>query len=147
MLREAVAIHLECAYPTGVIPPAVQKRIVFDDSQPILDALGAPPFEHYAAKAPFQCTVYSLRLGSADYPNLKIEVRPFPHPLGFVFWVNTHDEFIPPGAQLRDADQWQTLVQRNRVLKQVVERAWCDRNLPTFISAMRDEPAESQAAT
>src|SRR5262245_12909372 len=109
MLRAAIAIYLECAYPNGVIPEVVQKRIALDDRGSLLDALTRPPFESYVAKAPFQCTVYALRLGSCDYPNLKMEIRPYPHPLGFLFWVNTHDEFVPADAAVRDRDAWRDI--------------------------------------
>jgi hypothetical protein len=139
MLRESIAIYLELAYPNGAIPAPVQKRLALDEGRPISEALGAPPFESYVAKAPFRCMVYALRLGSADYPNLKMEIRPFPHSLGFVFWVNTHDEFVPINATMRDADQWRDLMRRNRDLKQQVERAWSQRQLPTFTSAMLEE--------
>jgi hypothetical protein len=142
MLHDAISTYLQCAYPNGVIPPVVQKRIAFDERRPLLESLGTAPFENYTAKAPFQCTVYALRLGSASYPNLKMEIRPFPHPLGFVFWVNTHDEFVAVNSTMPDADQWRDLVLRNRDLKQVVERAWAKQQLPTFASAMREDPAE-----
>jgi len=139
MLREAIAIYLRCAYPSSPIPPAVQKRLQWDEQRPILEALGAPPFESYAAKAPFQCTVHALRLGSADYPNLKLEIRPFPNAPGFVFWVNTHDEFVLVGLGMPDAEQWGQVVRCNRDLKQAVERGWAEHKLPTFTSAMQDE--------
>jgi hypothetical protein len=146
MLRESIAIYLQFAYPNGAIPGAVQKRLALDERRPLLESLGAPPFENYPAKAPFQCTVYALRLGSADYPNLKMEIRPFPHPLGFVFWVNTHDEFVPVNTTARDVDQWRELMRRNRDLKQTVERAWTDRQLPTFASAMQEDSNETPAS-
>jgi hypothetical protein len=123
-LRSAIGVYLALAYPSGSLPETVRRRTLLDEQRPLREALNGPPFEQYAARAPFQCTVCALRLGSADYPNLKMEIRPFPHPLGFVFWVNTHDDFVPLNSSMRDADQWRELVLRNRALKQSIERAW-----------------------
>ena len=144
MLREAITIYLRCAYPTGQVPEVVQKRTRLDASRPVPELLIAHPFENYAADAPFPCTVYALRLGSVHYPHLKMEIRPFTNPQGFVFGVNTHDQFVSPDAKVADADRWRELLRLNRDLKQAVERAWEDHNLPTFRKAMQEE-LEQQA--
>lgn len=143
MLRQAVTIYLECAYPGGQIPSVVQKRLVWDEQRPILEALCAPPFESYTAKAPHPCTVHALRLGSTDYPNLKLEIRPFPCKQGFMFWVNTHDEFFTISPTMPDAEQWGQIVRRNRELKQAAERGWLSHKLPTFTSTMQDQLSDS----
>src|SRR5262249_40738444 len=130
---------LQCAYPSGQIPPVVQKRICLDRERPISELLCCSPFENYTVEAPSHCTVYALRLGSADYPNLKLEIRPFPNQTGFVFWVNTHDHFVTVTPDMPDAKAWTDLVRRNRDLKQAVERAWAAQKLPTFTSAMQEE--------
>jgi hypothetical protein len=139
MLRNAIAIYLKHAYPTGQLPEVVQKRIALDPNRPIADLLAAAPFENYEAEAPVRCTVHALRLGSVDYPHLKMEVRPFPNQAGFMFWVNTHDQFLSPDAKMPDADRWREVVRRNRDLKQAVERAWAEAKLPTFTTAMQED--------
>ena len=144
MVREAIAVFLSCAYPSGKLPEVVRRRIGLDGTRPVAELLNGPPFERYVAEAPFHCTVYALRLGSADYPHLKMEIRPFPNRCGFVFWVNTHDQFFTPDEQYAEADRWRQLLQRNRELKQAIERAWAVRKLPTFTTAMQESlnPAE-----
>lgn len=139
MLRDAIAIYLKHAYPTGQIPEPVRKRIALEPSRPMPELLGGSPFENYVADAPFHCTVHALRLGSVDYPHLKMEIRPFTNHAGFVFWVNTHDQFIAPDAKMTDADRWREVVRRNRELKQTVERAWAESKLPTFTTAMQED--------
>lgn len=139
MLREAIAIFLKYSYPTGQVPEVVQKRIVLDSSRPVPKAISEPPFENYVADAPFHCTVSALRLGSADYPHLKMEIRPFTNHVGFVFWVNTHDQFISPDSKVADADRWREVLERNQNLKQTVERAWAAHKLPTFATAMQED--------
>ncbi len=138
MLREAIATYIQFAYPSGQLPDVVRQRIALDADRPILDVVRAAPFENYTAKAPFPCTVHALRLGSDDYPHLKMEIRPFPNSAGFVFWVNTHDQFVAPNDKMLDADRWRRVVQRNRDLKQNVERAWADKKLPTFTTSMQE---------
>jgi hypothetical protein len=142
ILRDAIAVYLQCAYPGGQIPAIVQQRISLDETRPVGELLASTPFENYIAEAPFHCTVYALRLGSADYPNVKMEIRPFPNHLGFVFWVNTHDHFVTISPGMPDADGWRDVVRRNRDLKQAVERAWAARKLPTFTSAMQEDLVE-----
>jgi hypothetical protein len=139
MLRDAIAIYLKHAYPNGQLPEVVEKRIALDPNRSISELLAASPFENYVAEAPFHCTVHALRLGSVDYPHLKMEVRPYTNHAGFVFGVNTHDQFISPDAKMPDADRWREVVRRNRELKQAVERAWAAANLPTFRTAMQED--------
>lgn len=139
MLRDAIAIYLKHAYPNGQLPEVIQKRIALDASRPMPELLGAAPFENYVADAPFHCTVHALRLGSVEYPHLKMEIRPFTNHAEFVFWVNTHDQFISPDAKMPDADRWREVVRRNRDLKQAVERAWAEHKLPTFTTAMQED--------
>jgi hypothetical protein len=139
MLRDAVATYLQHAYPNGQVPDRVRKRVTFDEARPIVESLTEAPFEKYTAKAPAICTVYALRLGSSDYPNVKMEIRPFPNPFGFVFWVNTHDDFFTVHPEAPDADLWREVVSRNRDMKQAVERAWARLKLPTFISTMQED--------
>ena len=139
MLRDAIAVYLQHAYPNGRIPEVVQGRVALDPSRPVPELLRAPPFENYVADAPFHCTVHALRLGSADYPHIKLEIRPFTNHAGFMFWVNTHDQFISPDAKMPDADRWREVIRRNGDLKQAVERAWADAKLPTFRTAMQED--------
>ncbi len=143
MLERAIAVYLRCAYPDGQLPDVVRKRIAFDRSRPLGELLGDLPFEHYESAAPFPCTVCALRLGAAHYPHLKMEIRPFPNHHGFVFWVNTHDQFFTPDARCRDRERWREVVSRNRALKQLVERAWAEANLPTFVTAMQESIAQA----
>jgi hypothetical protein len=143
MLELAIAVYLRCAYPDGQLPDAVRKRISLDRSRPLGQLLGELPFERYESVAPFPCTVYALRLGAAYYPHLKMEIRPFPNQNGFVFWVNTHDQFFAPDARCRDGERWREVVSRNRELKQLVERAWAEAKLPTFVTAMQESLAQA----
>ena len=139
MLRDAIATYVKHAYPNGQVPEVVQQRIALDTSRPISELLGVPPFENYVTDAPFHCTVHALRLGAVHYPHLKMEIRPFTNHAGFILWVNTHDQFISPDAKMPDADRWREVIRRNRDLKQAVERAWAEANLPTFTTAMQED--------
>jgi hypothetical protein len=137
-LNEAVQIYLRRAYPNGQVPEAVRARIAFDMGRPVAEVLTHVPFEQYTADAPFRCTVYALRLGSNAYPHLKMEIRPYPNHWGFVFWVNTHDQFPPPIKDSPDAARWRDLQNCNRDLKQAVERDWAQCDLPTFNTALQE---------
>jgi hypothetical protein len=143
MLEVAIMVYLRCAYPDGQVPDVVRKRVALDRSRPLAELLGDLPFERYESAAPFPCTVFALRLGAAHYPHIKMEIRPFPNQHGFVFWVNTHDQFFTPDARCRDGERWREVVSRNRELKQAVERAWAEGELPTFVTAMQESIAQA----
>lgn len=138
-LREAIRTYLQFAYPDGQLPDVVRQRITLDEGRPASEVIQSSPFESYASDAPFRCTVHALRLGCEEYPHVKLEIRPFPNAVGFVFWVNTHDQFISADDKMPGADQWRGVVRRNRDLKQEVERAWEEKKLPTFTSTMHQE--------
>ena len=140
-LREAIAIFVRIAYPSGDLPEAVKKRIALDARRPVAELLDALNFERYVADG---STVYALRLGSVHYPHLKMEIRAYPGRSGFVFWVNTHDQFFTPDPRCRDVDRWRELVQRNRELKEAIEHAWAERGLPTFATEMRESLATAE---
>jgi hypothetical protein len=146
MLRQAIDLFLATAYSSGEIPDAVRTRGALDPQRSVAEQLADLRFERYQVDAPLPCVVHALRLGSRDYPHLKLEIRPFPNRFGFLFWVNTHDQFYTPDARCRDAERWQKLIAANSVLKEAIERRWTECGLPTFQSTMREKLAEGPDA-
>ena len=77
---------------------------------------------------------YTLRLGSATFPHLKLQVTDYHHGAAWVFAVDTHDAF-PRDLLVEGSPEqlaWAQLQQANRQLKEVVERAWAQEGLWTF---------------
>src|SRR5262245_46793041 len=69
LLRRAAGLYLDVAYPSGVFPEVVRRRLDWREDIPADEALTKPPFER-TGKAPGQPTpIYALRLGNHRYPH------------------------------------------------------------------------------
>ncbi len=80
---------------------------------------------------------YSLRLGSAFHPHLKMQIVSHDHD-DCVFSVDTHDTL---SLEPRDPDspRWDRFQTINRRLKEEIERAWEEAGLLTFNALLRRE--------
>jgi hypothetical protein len=138
LLRRATEIYLGLAYPAGVIPDVVQRRLAWREGCAADELLSAPPFER-AGKAPGRpAPVYALRLGNHRYPHMKLQIQPWPNSAGFMLSVNSHDQVSGPVSAAVDAQAFRDLQAENQRLKEAIEEAWDDGGLPTFLRYLRD---------
>jgi hypothetical protein len=138
LLRQAVGLYLELAYPTGEVPAAVERRLDWREDCPASQLLTGPPFER-AGKAPGrQTSIYALRLGNHRYPHMKLQIQPWPNEAGFMLSVNTHDQVAGVNLSEVDAQAFRDLQSENQRLKEGIEQAWDDAGLPTFLRYLRD---------
>ena len=144
LLRRAVEIYLEIAYPNSEPPPAVRRRL---DWTPGLEAgalLARPPFER-VGKAPLEKRIFALRLGNARYPHMKLQIQPWDARDGFLLSVNTHDHALALDPAAPDAEAFMALQAENQRLKVEIEQAWDEAGLPTFPRYLRDYLARQAA--
>jgi hypothetical protein len=137
LLRRSAEIYLKLAYPSGVIPEPVARRLIWpaDTAEQLL--IG-PPFER-AGKAPGRPTaIYALRLGNYRYPHMKLQIQPWPNGAGFMLSVNTHDQVTGLDSQAADGQAFRELQVENQRLKEAIEQAWDAAELPTFLGYLRD---------
>jgi hypothetical protein len=138
LLRRATEIYLGLAYPAGVIPDVVQRRLAWREGCAADELLSMPPFER-AGKAPGRpAPVYALRLGNHRYPHMKLQIQPWPNSAGFMLSVNSHDQVSGPVSAAVDAQAFRDLQAENQRLKEAIEEAWDDAGLPTFLRYLRD---------
>jgi len=138
LLRRAVEIYLELAYESGVVPEAVRRRLKWREDCAADELLSGPPFE-CAVKAPGrQSSIYALRLGNSHYPHMKLQIQPWPNDAGFMLSVNTHDQVAGVNLNDVDAQAFRDLQAENQHLKEVIEQAWDEAGLPTFLRYLRD---------
>jgi hypothetical protein len=138
LLRRAVDVYLNLAYPLGEIPDVVRRRLVWPEGQAAETLLTKSPFER-AGKVPGQQTpIYALRLGNTHYPHMKLQIQPWPNPAGFMLSVNTHDQVAGLDLGAADAQAFRDLQTENQRLKETIEQAWDDEGLPTFLRYLRD---------
>jgi hypothetical protein len=138
LLRRAAEIYLRLAYPSGLIPDVVQRRLLWRDCGETEEVLKAPPFER-AGKAPGRPTpVYALRLGNHRYPHMKLQIQPWPNDAGFMLSVNTHDQVANFELGSVDVDAFRDLQVENQRIKEAIEHAWDQDGLPTFLRYLSD---------
>lgn len=145
LLRRAVAIYLEHAWPAGGArkPPVALAEI---DGDAILREM----HERFARPGPVggpSHSRYTLRLGNQRYPFMKFVVQEYLVDGEFFFSVDTHDEMrVDPG--MKDYEEWQALRASNRELKLEIERAWSEAGLPTHdeLRAMCEHLARAETS-
>src|SRR5262249_21376838 len=124
LLRRAASLYLEVAYPSGMIPEIVRRRLEWREDLPADELLNKPPFER-AGKAPGQqAPIYALRLGNHRYPHMKLQIQPWPNEAGFMLSVNTHDQVAGVNLSEVDAQAFRDLQAENQQLKERIEHAW-----------------------
>lgn len=137
LVSRACRIFLTLAYPQGMnpVPPAKAAYLHLDNNQ-ALETVLAPPVCQPLLGAAGHLRGYALRLGSVQYPHLKMQVIDCDHTGTWVFAVDTHDGLrLDPGHA--DAQRWALLQAANRRLKEQIERAWEAAGLLTFNGLLR----------
>jgi len=123
MLNEAVAIYLRLAYDN---PADRERRAVrFDPGLPVAEALNRFEREGEGSAA------YTLRLGSRQYPHMKLALWEAYFRDEFVFAVDRHDGVdlaLPPA----DLEAWLSVKSDNYRTKAAIEEAWRTAGLPTL---------------
>ena len=137
MFSRACRIFLALAYPGGpaTIPTARARYFDIDGGQS-LESLLVPPTCQPIPHAAGGIRGYAMRLGSSDYPHLKLQMIDCDQTGTWVFAVDTHD-CIQLDANHADAERWRTLQAANRSLKEQIEHAWDAAGLLTFAGLLR----------
>jgi hypothetical protein len=144
LLKTAVELYLKIAYPDAELPPPVQRRLSWPETASTEELFSKPPFERAGKSADAEGMIYALRLGNRRYPHMKLQIQPWPNPAGFMLSVNTHDQVAGIDVGSADAEAFRSLQEENQRLKELIERAWEDEGLPTFLNYLR-EYIESRA--
>lgn len=137
LLRQAVETYLKIAYPSGVFPEYVKRRLVWPEGLPAEQVLSSPPFERAGKLPGSQAPIYALRLGNHRYPHMKLQVQPWPNAAGFMLSVNTHDQVAVLDLAV-DAEAFRELQRENQRLKEQIEQEWDAVGLPTFLRYLRE---------
>jgi hypothetical protein len=137
LLRRAVDTYLAIAYPSGELPEIVRRRLVWPSGLAPEELFTKPPFERAGKTPGHQAPIYALRLGNYRYPHMKLQIQPWPNEAGFMLSVNTHDQVAGLDAGAADAQPFRDLQSENQRLKELIEQAWDDAGLPTFLAYLR----------
>jgi hypothetical protein len=69
---------------------------------------------------------------------MKLQIQPWPNEAGFMLSVNTHDQVAGVNLSEVDAQAFRDLQAENQRLKELIEQAWDEAGLPTFLRYLRD---------
>jgi len=139
---KAFDLYLKHAFPGGVAPAAVNKRIeTLKASKPAL-------FESatWERDAPTDTTRYSLRLGNATYPHMKLVIERSPDGEKYLLRADTHDKHISVPAGSPEHAAFAQLMKRNQEIAAAIEAEWTAAGLPTFKQYLRKDLERRAAA-
>jgi hypothetical protein len=142
LLARASHAFLNLAYPSGpsAIPLGKCAFLNLAPGQP-LEPLLVPPLCEVLRTPQGGLRGYAFRLGSATYPNLKLQVVSHDNGDAWIFAVDTHDA-LHLDANHPDAAGCRKLQTANRQLKEQIEHAWEADGLLTFNGLLRQELAK-----
>lgn len=139
LLRQATDVYLGIAYPDGPPPEAVRRRLDWPEAVGIGELLAGRPFERSRPTSGDGTITYSLRLGNAGYPNMKLQLQPWPTGTsGFLLLVNSHDQVMAQVVRPEEQQAFRALQAENQRIKEAIEAAWDARGLPTFTRYLND---------
>ena len=131
-LASACRVFMDLAYPDAqAIPDSKRRYYEMPVDLPIADFLPPAPCAEGVCqdltKRAGGLVGYEFRLGSADYPHLKLRVQlmDLHERQVWVYSVDTHDGFHKATQFLspEEAAAWRTLTERNGLLKHQIEDA------------------------
>ncbi len=130
ILTEAIDIYLLSAYDKDELRKehAVEFKAGLN-----FNALLAELEEETDKNNPQANKSYILRLGSEDYPHMKLSIHEAYYQGEFIFTVDCHDNFRFDYSA-PDYSEWQKLKNHNRQRKLKIEKEWYDAGLPTLRS-------------
>lgn len=144
LLAQAVRIYLARAYCDAPIPENRRHFVDVPDWAPLDTWLKLKGTERLTGLAGDGQGGYAFRVGNAWYPHMKITIRPYGRPPGFVFGVDTHDE-VPMPENDAEARALRQLKSRNQELARAVEAEWEGSGLPTSNGVLRKAVADLRA--
>ncbi|MFO0911254.1 MAG: hypothetical protein U0794_23435, partial [Isosphaeraceae bacterium] len=138
VLRRAVEIYLQLAYPNGVVPEPVRRRLEWPSCDDVDTLIHGPPFEKAGRNKTSGAASFALRLGNARYPHMKLQIQPWPNAAGYMLSVNTHDQVLSLDPESADLPAFREIQEDNQRLKEQIEHAWDAAGLPTFLRYLRE---------
>jgi len=131
MLREAVDIFVRLAFDEDSAPPPIELPAGDRVEEVLADFTDDSPA---ARRKDSRC--FLVRIGSAEYPFMKLALQEYLLEDQFFFMVDTHDQMeLKPG--MRDYEAWNELKKKNRERKRRIEEAWSSASIPTLADLER----------
>jgi len=147
MWDEAVRVYLEEAYGAAPVPPVVRARMAGFAGETLEAVARSEAFERVPGDVPpAECERIRLRLGSREYPHMKLGADRIPDSEDWVLAVDCHDRQLMAVAQESERAALEALIRANNDLKTRIERRWTEAGLPTFKQYVRRRLAQQGGA-
>ena len=134
LLRRAIAIYLREAWPDPAGPRPRTTEKDFESAADLAAMLAR--FERPREKQRPALERYTLRLGNARYPFMKLVVQEYLVDREYFLSVDTHDD-LEVGPDSPDWGAWLEIKEHNAALKRRIEAAWAKEGLPTHTDLRR----------
>jgi hypothetical protein len=135
-ITQAVRIYLEVAYG-GQCPPSIGRLVPPDSFEPA-QWLMQGTAQRDPADAPLEgVRSFSLRLGNASYPHMKLRLSRPPKDNVFLFSVDAHDAFLHAPPTSADHGTLEELKRRNSQMAATITAMWDEKGLPTERNYLR----------
>jgi len=139
---KAIDVYMANAYSSAAPPSPTVRSLIALLRAWVGPLLSAPPFVKGGDAARPR---YSLRLGNAVYPHMKLVVEPGPNSGAYLFKADTHDRHVCPPPDSSEFAEFRALMDENQRLSERIETDWSAQGLPTFKAMLREDLARRQA--
>ena len=139
LMRTALDLYVAEAF--GAEGPVRSTGIPWEDCQSatdVLDHFSDDTGDHTMRK-------FTLRLGNQRYPFMKVVFQELLLRDRFFFAVDTHDE-LDIKKSFADYEKWLEIKRFNSDIKERVERAWKEHQVPTFATIVAEVEAQTPQA-
>jgi hypothetical protein len=136
-VQRAIEAYMAVAYAAAE-PPVVVRSMLATLHGYAGDFFQAPTFVKDDADAPRR---YSLRLGNAHYPHMKLVAELAPDGKTFLFRADAHDAHCCPPAGSPEHAAFRQLMEQNQQVSTAVGSTWAQAGIPTLKSYLKEDLA------
>jgi hypothetical protein len=141
LVQRAIDVYVKAAYPDG--PPIAVRSMLETERTWAGHLTDAPVFVKDDAKNP---TKWSMRLGNASYPHMKLIIERAPDGNGHLFRADAHDAHCCPPVGSPEHAAFRELMTRNQQVVTAVEQAWAEAGVPTMKTYLQADLARRKQA-
>jgi len=145
-IRQAVGLYLKHTYGRQLPQQVLEFLPAGDFSCKEFLMSGKVERSPQSTKFPDVRSFY-LRLGSADYPHMKLRIARSPKDNIFLFSVDCHDAFLQAPSGSSEKKALAKLKDCNARIAKKVESAWDQVGLPTHQAFLRQKIAQAKRSS
>ena len=139
LVQRAIDVYVRNAYPDG--PPVAVRSMLATERSWAGHLTDAPVFIKDDQK---NTAKYSMRLGNAAYPHMKLVIERGPDGESWLFRADAHDAHCCPPAGSPEHEAFRQLMKSNQDVITRVEQGWAAEGVPTMKTYLQADLARRQ---